>query len=74
MIDEDAATLKQDEILKIWRKVKVSLLYIDILYTEFAELKGVDEDERELYDYLDSKEIQKFIKTFEDGIGIKELA
>jgi hypothetical protein len=74
MTNEKAAKLKHDEMIKVWRRMKVTLLYLDLLYEEYLELDGIDEEDRELYSHLLEKNtILNFIDTFEKAVGLQRL-
>jgi len=71
MTNEKAAELKRDEMIKVWRRIKTSLLYIDLLNSEYYDLLEMPDEIRDHYDTLGNDEIPKFIEIMDIALGLE---
>jgi len=72
-MNDKAVELKYDEMLKVWRRIKTSLLYMDLLNVERCEQLEITPEESSLYNQLGNKEIPEFIDYMDKRPGLKRL-
>ena len=72
-MNDKAVELKYDEMLKVWRRIKTSLLYMDLLNVERCEQLEITPEESSLYNQLGNTEIPEFIDYMDKRPGLKRL-
>jgi len=73
-MNDKAVELKYDEMLKVWRRIKTSLLYMDLLNVERCELLDITlEDSKNYFNGLGNTEIPEFIDYMDKRPGLKRL-